>query len=149
MITAFDPSRYPQAYLRAGYREATVQRLVLVRLRQLGYRPFVVDSGAARLRGRAARAGVFLGGASTGMARGIADVHGTGPGGRAVYVEVKAPAWLAPSPKTGRLIQRRAAGEPTPEQIRFLEEHLRAGAVAGVAWGPQDVDTILAAGSAA
>lgn len=149
MVTAFDASRYPAQYLRAGHLEAVVQRLVIARLRQLGCRAFVVDSGAARLRGRAARAGVFLGGAATGMNRGIPDVHATAPGGRAVYVEVKAPAWLVPSKATGRLIQKRAAGEPSPEQVQFIVEHLRAGAAAGFAWGPDDVDAILGGGPTA
>ncbi len=144
MIAAFDRSRYPEAYLRLGFLEARVQLLVLARLRQLGCRAFVVDSGAARLRGRAARAGLFLGGTATGMEPGISDVHATAPGGRAVYVEVKAPAWLVPSKATGRLVQRRAAGEPTEEQIAFIERHLRAGAAAGFAWAASDVDGILA-----
>ena len=140
---AFDAGRYPPAYLRQGYLEAAVQKLVIGRLRQLGCRAFVVDSGAARLRGRAARAGVFLGGQATGMDRGIPDVHATGPSGRAVYVEVKAPAWLVISPKTGRFIQKRAAGTPSPQQVKFISDHRQAGALAGFAWGPQDVDRIL------
>lgn len=153
-LPAFDRSRYPEAYLRQGYPEAVVQRMVLTRLAQLGVEAYVVESGAARLRGRVAgmlrsqglRAGPLLG-MATGTERGICDVHGVARAtGRAVHIEVKAPAWLVLSPKTGKLIQRRAAGEATPDQVVFIGRMRRAGSFAGFAWGPGDVDAILASG---
>jgi hypothetical protein len=111
-----------------------------------------VDAGAKKLRGRAVgalrRAGVArpeaaLAGATGAGIAGLADVVGTLKGGRSVYVEVKAPAWLGPSRRTGRMVQKRAAGEPTPEQLAFLLDAVRKGAVAGVAWSMRDVVELL------
>lgn len=149
MILTFDRTRYPEDYLRRGLSETNVQILVLARLRQLGCWVHVVDVGADRLRRTAAgalrRAGVR--GAAivgrTGMAAGIPDVVGIAPDGRALFVEVKAPAWVQFSPLTGKLRQRRAAGAPSEDQRAFLLEAERRGAVAGVAWAASDVDAIV------
>lgn len=149
MILAFDRTRYPEDYLRRGFSEANVQLVVLARLRQLGCWAHIVDAGAALLRGRAVGA-LRRAGASTaalvgrtGIAAGISDILGIAPDGRPLFVEVKAPAWLAPSSLTRRLTQRRAAGAPSEDQIAFLLEAERRGAVAGIAWAASDVDAIL------
>lgn len=111
---AFDATRYPPAYLRLGIREEHVQAATLAALRGRGALVFPVDSGAKLLRGRAVgalrRAGVgqpeaVLYGATGAGFHGLADLVGILPGGRALFVEVKAPAWLAPSRRTGRPVQ--------------------------------------------
>ena len=148
----FDASRYPEVWLRAGLDEGRVQALLLQHLRGHGCWVWPVDVGAAALQGRAAgalrRAGVrrpeaLLRGRAPGGVAGLPDIHGIAPGGRPLYVEVKRPQHLVPSAKTGRLIQRHPAGEPTREQLAFLLEARRRGALAGVAWGPQDLAEIL------
>lgn len=150
--TTFDPSRYPEVWLRAGLDEDRVQALLLMHLRGRGCLVWTVDVGARALQGRAAgalrRAGVrrpetMLRGRAPGGEPGLPDIHGIAPGGRPLYVEVKRPAHLVVSLKTGRLIQRHPAGEPTPQQLAFLAKVRAMGALAGVAWGPQDLGAIL------
>lgn len=150
----FDASRYATAYLRTGISEAQVQVATLAALRARRALVFPIDAGARLLRGRAVgalrRAGArqperhLVGLTGAGVA-GLADLVGILPGGRALFVEVKAPAWLAPSPSTGRLIQKRAAGEPSEAQLRFLADARRWGAAVGVVWSARDLDTILGA----
>lgn len=149
-LPEFDRSKYPEAWLRLGLLEAAVQRHVLTRLAARRCWTYVVDSGAARLHGRVAQLARqhrippgALGAMATGMNRGIVDVHGITFEGRPVHIEVKAPAWLVLSPKTRKLVQKRAAGEATPEQVAFVLAARRAGSAAGFAWGPVDVDRIL------
>jgi hypothetical protein len=93
-----------------------------------------------------ARPEALLRGRAPGGEPGLPDIHGIAPGGRPLYVEVKRPAHLVPSPKTGRLIVRRAAGEPTPQQLAFLAKARSLGALAGVAWGVPDLVGILSPG---
>lgn len=152
LAPAFDPSRYPEVWLRSGLDEARVQALLLAHLRARGCWCWTVDVGARALQGRAAgalrRAGVrrpegLLRGRAPGGEAGLPDIHGIAPGGVPLYVEVKRPAHLVVSPKTGRLIQARPAGEPTPQQLAFLAKARSLGALAGVAWGPQDLNAIL------
>ncbi len=152
MITTFDASRYSEAWLRSGLDESRVQALILQHLRGRGCLVWVVDVGARALQGRAAgalrRAGVrrpeaMLRGRAPGGEPGLPDIHGIAPGGEPLFVEVKRPAHLVTSPKTGRLIQRHAAGEPTPEQLAFLAKVRARDALAGVAWGPVDLNVIL------
>ena len=109
----------------------------------------VIDVGERRMRGRlvrrlgvSPRALLGLGGANE---RGIVDLAVTFPGGRAGWFECKRPAQLAISPKTRRLVQVHAAGEPTAEQLAFLLEQARFGAVAGVLWSHKDLETLVAA----
>jgi hypothetical protein len=150
VILAFDRSRYDEAYLRHGYSEANVQLVVIARLRQLQCWVHVVDAGADKLRRQAAgalrragaRTAAIVG--RTGMDPGIVDIVGIAADGRPLFVEVKRPAWLAPSHLTGKLTQRHAAGELTEDQRAFLLEAERRGAVAGVAWAALDVDAIVA-----
>lgn len=152
MITVFDRSRYPEAWLRLGPTERQVQAQVLAHLRGQGCWCWSVDVGAAALQGRAAgalrRAGVrrpeaLLRGRAPGGEPGLPDVHGLTRDGRPIFVEVKRPAHLVVSPATGRLIQRHEAGAPTPEQLAFLAKARSKGALAGVAWGPTDLEEIL------
>jgi hypothetical protein len=148
---AFDPARYPPGYLRQGLSEAKAQELMLQLLELRKILAVPVDAGARNLRGRAVGAlrarGVrnpeaLLAG-RTGTAAGVVDIIGALPGGCALFIEMKRPAYYAPSAKTGRLVQVHAAGAPTEEQLRFLTAAHQQGAVAGVAWGPTDLDEIL------
>jgi hypothetical protein len=152
LILAFDRSRYPVDYLRAGYSEENIQPLIVARLRQLRCWVHVVDAGAKTLRGRAfgalRRAGastVAVQYGSAGSDATIPDLIGIAPDGRPLFIECKRPEHLARSPKTGALVQKRPAGEPTERQVSFLLEAERRGAVAGVAWAALDCDAILAA----
>jgi hypothetical protein len=152
VIVSFSRDRYPERYLRLGLTEKNVQALVLARLRKHCCWVHVVDAGAAKLRGRAfgalRRAGAstaaLAGG--TGVKRGITDIVGITGDGRPLFVEVKAPEHLAPSSKTGRLVQVEEAGEPTSQQIAFVTEAAKRGAAAGFAWADTDVDEILGVG---
>ena len=157
MIETFDVSRYPEAYLRHGISEALVQVACVAYLKaRWRAEVTVIDVGDAHLRGRAARLIAAAGGNPRQMfgqpgqmAPGIVDLAVTFPGGRAGWFEVKRPAHLISSPKTGRLIQKAAAGAPTPEQLAFLKRQERAGAVVGVLWWAKDLDAILGAVEAA
>ncbi len=152
MIVSFSRDRYPERYLRLGLTEKNVQTLVLARLRKHGCWVHVVDAGAAKLRGRAfgalrrAGASTAVLAGSTGVKRGITDIVGIAGDGRPLFVEVKMPEHLAPSPKTGRLIRLEEPGEPTPEQIVFVTEARKRGAAAGFVWADTDVDEILGVG---
>lgn len=65
--------------------------------------------------------------AGTFSQKGIPDLVGTIPGGRAFYCEVKAPG-----------------GTARAEQVSFLADHEAAGAVCLIAYGPRDVVLALA-----
>lgn len=153
-VHAFDPARYSPAYLRRGPLEAEVQGVCILRLQtRWRARVTVIDVGERRMRGRLVRqfglspkALVGLGGANE---RGIVDLAVTFPGGLAGWFECKSPAWYVTSRKTGRLIQRRAAGEPTDEQLAFLLAQARLGAVAGLLWAAEDLDALIPAAGAA
>lgn len=148
----WDANRYPLAYLRQGLDEAAVQRMVQAKLRALGAFVLTVDSGARLLRGRvmgaARRAGLppdavlFTPGRTGAGVSGLADLIGCDMHGRMVAIEVKRPAHLVVSSKTGKLIQQRPAGAPTPQQLGFLQEVHRRGGIAGVVWSPQDLDQV-------
>lgn len=141
----FDRSRYSELYLMSQVTEAQVQNAVLQLLHVYRIDAAPIDAGGRRQRGRmmgAARAaGVDLGGVQnvkTGreIPAGFADVEATlAPGGRALYIEVKAPAWIDPS---GKII--RAAGSPSPDQLRFLLSKQQRGALVMVAWSAPDVE---------
>jgi hypothetical protein len=153
----WDAARYPAAYLRRALVERDVVDACVLMLRRV-YRAEVtiIDAGYARGRGRAARIIASVGGdprllrgSASQMEAGIADLAVTFPGGRAGWWEMKRPAWLAPSKATGRLVQRRAPGQPTQEQLLFLERQRRAGAIVGVAWGETDIRAAIQAQGAA
>ena len=158
-LHAWKPDRYSAPYLRLGLSEAQVQAFVIAELRQRGIICWPVDVGAKSLRGRAYGAlrrggmsassagGVLLGRTGAGVA-GMCDVIGIMPAdGRAVCIEVKAPAWFSASIKTGKLIQKRAPGKPAPEQLEFLANAARSGAVVGVVWASTDLRAIFEAAS--
>lgn len=151
---AFDPARYSTVYLLEQVPERDVQATTLAHLRALGIPALAVDAGAAKLRGRAwgalKRAGVqdprgaLHGQTGAGMA-GLVDVVGTLPGGRALFLEIKAPQHLTMSRATaGRIIVKERAGKPTDDQLAFLDTMAAAGALVGIIWGPGDLEEILA-----
>jgi hypothetical protein len=154
---AFDPARYPESYLRMGFTEAQVQAYVVAYLRAVWKAQVtVVDVGDAKLRGRAAAMLRSAGadphavvGAPGQMEQGVVDLAVSFPhlGGRAGWFEVKRPSRLVRSPRTGELVQERAAGAPTAAQVAFLERQRRAGAVVGVVWRAQDLDELVPAAS--
>jgi len=146
----WDPTRYAEPYLMAGVTEADVQGSILEVLRVLGIPALAVDAGAKKLRGRAfgalRRAGastLALKGQTGAGCSGLSDIIGCIPGGRALFLEVKAPAWFTRG-KRG-LITKRAAGKPSPQQLAFLSTMHRAGAVVGVAWSSADLALIFKA----
>lgn len=150
--SAFEPARYSPGYLRSGILEDQVQEACIARLvARWRARVTVIDVGDKRFRGRLIRRGVdpraLMG--SGGDERGIVDLAVTFPGGLAGWMEVKRPALYVVSKRTGRLIQRRPAGAPTPEQLAFLLAQARLGAVAGVLWAPEDLDSLIPAAEAA
>ncbi|MHB1651411.1 MAG: VRR-NUC domain-containing protein [Desulfitobacteriaceae bacterium] len=59
---------------------------------------------------------------NTGLPQGFSDLFGVLPGGRAVFLEIKAPG-----------------SKPTKDQINFIEQMQYAGAAAGVARSIEDV----------
>jgi hypothetical protein len=140
----FDPARYFDVYLMRQMTEAQVQRDILALLHSYDVDAVPIDAGGRRQRGRmmaaAKKIGVALAGVQnvkTGSAipRGFADLEATlAPAGRALYIEVKAPAWIDVHKKVIR-----KAGEPSEEQLQFLHaKHLR-GALVLVAWSADDV----------
>jgi hypothetical protein len=144
----FDPKVHPVSYLLIPRdEERIVQPMVLLRARSRGAFVFQTDAGARKLRGRAfgaiRRAGgdpasVMRGGAGA-LPPGTSDILGVARDGRFIAIEVKRP----PVVRDGRTIT--AGGTPTEEQLAFLAEVWRRGGIAGVAWGPLDVDRIWAA----
>jgi hypothetical protein len=150
-LHAWDASRYPVWYLEKCLSEAEVQSQILQMLPMMKVFAWPVDSGAKMLRGRAFGA-LRRGGLSTaallgrtGAApKGVCDIIGVqAPTGRAVLIEVKKPEWRQPSQKRPGRFTKQPAGLPTDEQIEFLREGFRRGAIVGVAWSPSDVERIL------
>jgi hypothetical protein len=146
----FEGYRYPDLYLLSQVDEARVQADIVEMLHAYHVDAVPIDAGGRRQRGRmmaAARsAGIALGGiqnVKTGAAipAGFADLEATlAPTGRALYIEVKAPAWLDAQKK---IIRR--AGQPSPEQIEFLLAKHHRGALCMVAWSSADVEQYLGA----
>lgn len=155
-LSEWDRNRYSLHFLLARVPEDKVQADLLEALKWRGIVALPVDAGAKDLRGRAQAMARQLGanqdqlrwingGKSGAGIKGLADVVGVLPGGRALFIECKAPAWFAPSGKTGHLIQDRAPGKPSDAQLAFLDTMHAAGAVVGIVWGPGDLKHILAA----
>lgn len=149
----WDPLRYGRSYLFGKIREDRVQADIVSALALLGIHASVVDVGGAAMRGKfygaMVRAGIAecmaravlkgVSGVSAGEP-GHSDLHGVlAPDGRAFFIEVKAPAWI--NPQTGGTIQRQ--GEPSEEQLSFLDAKAAAGAIVGVAWNVADALDIL------
>ena len=150
---------YSVPYLVARVKESQVQKAVLQLLAARRIPAVSVDVGAKDVRGRAfgalKRAGrsdlthLIAGKTGAGIA-GVVDIIGVIPGaflglrfGIPLFLEMKAPAWYEPSPKTLKLIQKRPAGKLTPEQERFLTTMGEAGAVVGVCWSALDLREIF------
>lgn len=141
-------SRYSEHYLMAQRTEAQVQADVLSVLAMFNVDAVPIDAGGRRQRGRmmgaAKVAGINLAGiqnVKTGAAipAGFADLEATlAPEGRSLYIEIKAPLWL-----DGKNNVIRRAGELSAEQLKFLLEKERRGAVVIVAWSPADVTELL------
>jgi len=146
----FDPKRYGEHYLMSSLPEARVQADIVEMLQRYRVDVMAIDAGGRRQRGRmmaaAAAAGVDLGGvqhARTGsaIAKGFADLEATlAPLGRALYIEVKAPAWINVDHKITR-----QAGKPSQEQLDFLLAKYDRGALVLVAWSSLDVENYLRA----
>jgi hypothetical protein len=137
-IRSFVQSRYSEAYLLMGWSESKVQGEIVRHLKARFNPVRVIDSGAKQLR---ASSGGFSGGAGA-AASGVPDVTAVLPGGRALWLEIKAPAWIEPG-KAKKYRQVRAAGKPSTEQLHFLDAAAAAGAVVGIAWHLNDVIEIL------
>ena len=154
-ICKFDRARYSDSWLALQIPESNIEKNILEKLRWKGILAVKTDTGAKTLRGRAVGLAKRLGGSKEDLAvmnagrtaagvKGLPDVVGILPGGRSIMLEIKAPLWLARSPKTGKLVVKRQAGEPSDEQIDFLTRAHRQGAIVGVVWAPEDLDRILA-----
>lgn len=155
LLLEWSRTRYTWNYLTWRQNEAGVQKAVLEDLRRRGAVVVAVDAGAAMFRGRTMGAlkaadrmdllpAVMAGRTGAGM-KGLSDIVGVLPGGRAVFIEVKAPEWCEESPhRPGFLRSLRAAGKATDEQCAFLKAAHTLGAAAGVAWHWKDLDAILA-----
>jgi hypothetical protein len=151
----FDRSRHKDLYLMSQVREEQVQQSIIDFLGRYQVDAAPIDAGGRRIRGRmiatAESYGLELGAVANvkvgrGIPAGFADLEATlAPSGRALYIEVKAPAWLD---REGKEI--RAAGKPSAEQLEFLFEKHRRGALVLVAWSWAEVlycvgETLLAA----
>lgn len=145
----WDRSRYKASWLCLRPSEAQVQAAVLEMLYWRGIPALAVDVGAKRLRGRAfgalRRAGAStacLSGATGAGIAGLADIVGCLPGGRALFLECKAPEHLAAVPRGG-FRQVESAGKPSPQQLGFLDAMHGAGACVGVVWSVEDLVEVL------
>jgi hypothetical protein len=144
----FEGYRYSDLYLMRQVTEAQVQSDILALMTAYDVDVVPIDAGGRRQRGRmmaaAKSAGIELAGiqnVKTGAAipSGFSDLEATlAPAGRSLYIEVKAPAWLDANKK---IIRR--AGQPSQEQLEFLLEKHRRGAVVLVAWSSKDVEEYL------
>jgi hypothetical protein len=144
----FRRENYTELYLLSDVREGAVQADILQLLKNYRVDPVPVDAGGRRARGVlmgvAKKAGMNIGtlaGVKTGGAitKGFADIEATlAPSGRALYIEVKAPAYYSTSM---RLL--RGAGAPSDEQLEFLLEKYKRGAVVMVAWSAAEVLVFL------
>lgn len=138
----FDHRNYPVYYLLACISEADVQSAITDYLSAERIPHAVVDAGAKRLRGRAGTGG---GGAAP---TGFSDITGTLPGGRAFYIEVKAPEWRKLNNKNRPVVER-SAGQPSRDQILFLDMMAEAGALVIVAWSVDEVIVAITEAAAA
>ena len=147
----FDPSRYSDAYLLAHVSEDAVQSAIMDLFAAKRIAAAVVDAGGKKIRGgfiRAAKAaGMRNAGALVSQGRGAADaglsdIVGCLPGGRALFCEVKAPQWGRIG-RGGKLRVLRSAGEPTDDQLGFMDRMAEAGALVMVAWSVDDVADAL------
>lgn len=144
----YRPENYSQLYLMSCVTEAQVQRDVIDLLKTYRIDAVPIDAGGRRARGvmmgAAKNAGISIGelaSVKTGSAipKGFADLEATlAPSGRSLYIELKAPAWCNENMRTKRL-----AGAPSREQLEFLLEKHKRGAIVLVAWAATDVAEYL------
>lgn len=143
-------TRHSGLYLLSSGPENEFQKAVLELLVAEGILALVVDVGGKKLRGQAFRslraAGALVKGGPLAVLGGLTDI--VGPllwNGRALYLEIKAPAWWTPGcRKEWRTV--RSAGAPSEEQLAFMDTMHAAGALVGVAWSVDDaIDLILGA----
>ena len=154
----WDRSRYKASWLCLRPSEDDVQAACLSKLSFLGIPAMPVDAGAKLLRGRAYGA-LRRAGASTACLKGqtgagfagLADIIGViprsvhrldFPWGIPLFLELKAPEHLEPSPGGG-FRQVEAAGKPSSQQLGFLDAMHGAGACVGVIWSCEDLDFVL------
>lgn len=140
----FDSVLYSTFYLSSCVSEKQVQSDIVSLLKRYRVDVAAIDAGGRRARGvmmaRAKASGVAIGKLAnvkvgSAIPAGYADLEGTlAPSGRSLFIEVKAPAWIDLS---GKL--KRDAGVPSLEQLEFLSEKFRRGAVVMVAWSVGDV----------
>ena len=146
---SYDGSRYSDHYLMSKVTEARVQADIIEVLELYSVDAVAIDAGGRRQRGRmmgaAKKAGVDLATISNAktwyaIPAGFADLEATlAPHGRALYIEVKAPAWI----DAKHNILRRA-GEASAQQLEFLLAKHRRGALVLVAWSAKDVEDCVA-----
>jgi len=140
----FERTRYTEHYLMKRVTEAQVQSDIVQLLNAYKVDATAVDAGGRRSRGRivAAAAAKGIDASSLGkiklggeLPKGFSDLEATlAPNGRALYIEVKAPAWLN---EKGNIDA--AAGKPSDDQLEFLFSKWRRGALVMVAWSQTDV----------
>lgn len=145
----WDRTRYSNNYLVQRVSEEDVQSAIIASLEFFRVDVIAIDAGMKRARGRVMQgarirgidASNIVNFKSGGLPAGFPDLHGTlAPEGTALYIEVKAPAWIDPD-NPSKII--REAGKPTSEQLVFLDsKHLR-GAICLVAWSVDDVTRVL------
>lgn len=140
----FRRERYTELYLMSCVQESRVQADIIALLKNYRVEGFPIDAGGRRARGAmigaAKNAGISIGhlaSVKTGGAipKGFADLESTlAPSGRSLYIEVKAPAWYSVN-----MVIVRPAGFASEDQLEFLLEKHRRGAVVMVAWSAAEV----------
>lgn len=124
----FERRHFTVAELLAAHTESEVQRDIIELLRLYLVDVAVIDAGGKGMRGKGQTG-------ATGIPAGFADLEATlAPNGRQLYIEVKAPAWYESYASC-----RRQAGKASPNQLAFLSEKHRRGAVVMIAWSSDEV----------
>ena len=111
---------YAHLYLLPHVSAAQLLSVDVELLSASGIPALAVDAGGKKVRDQAYRAlkaagiknagAIVQGGAGASLA-GLTDIIGTLPGGRALYLEVKAPAWISPGSR--KQWKHRARGRRT------------------------------------
>ncbi len=145
---AFVREHYSEHYLASRVPESDVQDAILKLLRTYHVDAIAIDAGGRRERGRLIRRSkavgfdvskLIRGGIGSEIPAGHSDLAATlAPEGRSLYIEVKAPAWIAPG---GTVL--RDAGIPSVEQLDFLLSKQERGAIVLVAYSIDDVANYL------
>jgi len=140
-----------RSVLSLGPDEAVTQDAILILLRSKRIEAEAIDAGGKKIRGVVAavlrsmkvpQATIAIvqarmkGAAPTSWP----DITGILPGGRALFIEVKAPERV--DLLTGR--QLRAPGKAEPEQLVMLDRLHQRGALVGVCWSMEDARRLLA-----